>query len=126
MEQPSNDMKCNPYPTNTVVTRCIVDHSASEGTPLNVAWYSRRHSDGIAQPITGSDSTMIEPNRVRSELTLDLTLPTGQQYEGLRYFCRVWFNNGTLLRDSQEYYLFDRSLLTTGLIDFPDCDANSV
>ena len=122
VEQPSNAVMCNPYPTGRFITRCIVDYSTTEGIPLSIIWQSRERSGSNPQPLNVGISTTAEVNRIRSELTIPLAEAT---YEGHRFFCSVNFRNGTLVRNSQEFYLFPHSVLMGPPLDYPDCDESS-
>ena len=91
---------------------------------ISIVWYSRRHSTTSPQLLTGDFSTMTEVNRIQSELTIELTSGMESNYEGYRYFCCVSLFNGTVLRDSLEYFLFPRSVFMS-VLDYPIYDENA-
>ena len=124
VEQPSNAIMCNPYPIGRFITRCVVDFSTQEGIPLSLTWHTKEHSNSPPLLLTSDFTTVNGDSSVRSELNIALPADMAETYEGYRYFCRVNFYNGTILKESQEFYLFPQSVVTT-VLDYPTCDQGS-
>ena len=115
---------CNPYDVGWLATSCAVEFTTTEGIPLNLAWYMRDTSDSPPEVLPGGFINVNQDSRVRSELNFTLT-ETPDTFEGHRYFCRVSFSNGTVIQDSQEFYLFSRDVIMN-VLDFPTCVNDSI
>ena len=108
-------MTCNPYLSGEFTTRCVVQFSTTEGSPLRLAWYSRAQLGGIPQRIFSGFITKNTVSSVESELTIQVK-DTVTLCDGFSaYYCQVSFYNGTLLSKSQEIYLFPRYAFSNAL-----------
>ena len=125
IEQPANAVMCNPYDVGWLVTSCAVEFTTTEGIPLNLAWYRRDTSDSPPEVLIREFTTVNGESNVRSELNFTLTETMPETFEGHRYFCRVSFSNGTVIQDSQEFYLFSREVIMN-VLDFPTCVNDSI
>ena len=120
-EQPTSVVSCNPYPFGKFVTRCLVEFSTKEGSPLTVAWYTRANIGGNPQQIFNGFNSRNTVSSVESELTVRLNENMVDSFR--TYFCRVSFANGTVLSDSREAYLLSKKSMSH---DFKICDDGSV
>ena len=128
VEQPPNFITCNPYPSGRFTTRCAVEVSTSEGSPLSFSWYSRTQLGRSPQAVPRGVFSSILGSKAQSTLTIHLhngTAPDGlSDCENFRgYFCQVRFHNGTILSESQEVYLFPRYAISSV---FRNCNRQSV
>ena len=124
IEQPANTMNCNPYPSGRLITRCAMEFTMTDGTPLEILWHFRTELGGNPHPvsmdsISGHELNSSTSSKAESILTIQLQNGTSSgftQCGNFRgYFCRVTLRNGTILSDSQEIYLFPQYAISNTL-----------
>ena len=124
IEQPANTMSCNPYPSGQLITRCAVEVTTTDGTPLQISWHFRTELGGNPHPVSMDNISGHEFNSSMSsnaESTLTIQLQNGTSSGSTHcgnfrgYFCRVTLRNGTILSDSQEIYLFPQYAISSTL-----------
>ena len=124
IEQPANTMSCNPYPSGRLISRCAVEFTTTDGTPLQISWHFRTELGGNPHPVSMDNISSHEFNSSMSskaESTLTIQLQNGTSSGSTHcgnfrgYFCRVTLRNGTILSDSQEIYLFPEYTISSNL-----------
>ena len=110
IEQPPQDLSCNPYPNGGLILRCTISYSTTE-VPVAIHWryYSNRAT--TTTEISQSNSKyVLFPSQLTGRTTSRLQINSLSDADEGSFACQGVFANGSRTEESQRMSLMSRAV----------------